>query len=190
MSEFVSDCRKEWRRLCVPDAVANEMASDLAADLAEAEAEGVAPEEVLGNGIFDARAFAASWAAARGVVPSTPRTWREIRRRGWMTVAGASVSVLAALAGLALLSHRHAASVAPGMLRRFIAGPLFVPRPLVIGPGPGGVLLMNGRSDLLGLILLIVGLGGSCLTLWLWHPWTSARRRSATEDNAGIPSYL
>jgi hypothetical protein len=41
VSEFVDECRREWRRLGVPDPVANEMAADLTADLEEAEAEGV-----------------------------------------------------------------------------------------------------------------------------------------------------
>ena len=62
MSSFVDECRKEWSRLGVPEAEANEMATDLEADLAEAKAEGVSPEEVLGNGYFDPRSFAASWA--------------------------------------------------------------------------------------------------------------------------------
>ena len=33
MSQFVEECRREWKRLGVPDPVANEMAADLAADL-------------------------------------------------------------------------------------------------------------------------------------------------------------
>jgi hypothetical protein len=36
VTEFVDECRSEWKRLGVPDAVANEMAADLAADLQEA----------------------------------------------------------------------------------------------------------------------------------------------------------
>jgi hypothetical protein len=50
VNDFVEKCRRERRRLRVPDAVANEMAADLEADLAEAEADGTSPEEVLGNG--------------------------------------------------------------------------------------------------------------------------------------------
>ncbi len=63
MNEFVDECRREWRRLGVPDPVANEMAADLTADLEEAEAEGGSPEDVLGNSAFDPRRFAAAWAA-------------------------------------------------------------------------------------------------------------------------------
>ena len=72
MSQFVDECRREWDRLGVPEAFANEMATDLEADLVEARADGVSPEEVLGNGFFDAKSFAASWAIARGVVSVTP----------------------------------------------------------------------------------------------------------------------
>ncbi len=74
MNEFVDECRREWRRLGVPDPVANEMAADLTADLEEAEAEGGSPEDVLGNSAFDPRRFAASWAAARGVTSSSAPT--------------------------------------------------------------------------------------------------------------------
>jgi hypothetical protein len=60
MSDFVEQCRLEWRRLGVPDALADEMATDLAADLTEAAAEGVTAEELLGNSASDPRSFAAS----------------------------------------------------------------------------------------------------------------------------------
>jgi hypothetical protein len=49
VNDFVEECRREWRRLRVPDRVANEMAADLKADLDEAEAEGASPEAVLGS---------------------------------------------------------------------------------------------------------------------------------------------
>jgi len=76
VNRFAEECRREWKRLRVPDSVADEMAADLAADLGEAEAEGVSAAEVLGSGASDARSFAAAWAAERGVVPSAP-----VRRR-------------------------------------------------------------------------------------------------------------
>ena len=72
MSQFVKACRREWSRLGVPEAAANEMAADLEADLAEAHADRASPEVVLGNGYFDAKSFAASWALARGVVNVRP----------------------------------------------------------------------------------------------------------------------
>ena len=46
MSDFVEQCRSEWRRLGVPDPLAEEMAADLASDLSDAEAEGVSAEEL------------------------------------------------------------------------------------------------------------------------------------------------
>ena len=78
MNEFVEDCRREWKRLGVPDPVANEMAADLEADLAEAAADGVSPEDVLGTGAFDPRSFAVSWAAERGLVRAAPVGRRRI----------------------------------------------------------------------------------------------------------------
>ncbi|MHB1925558.1 MAG: hypothetical protein ACYCSJ_12790, partial [Acidimicrobiales bacterium] len=72
MSSFVEQCREVWRRLGVPDPVANEMAADLTADLDEAEAEGGSLEDVLGNSAFDAPGFATAWAQARGVAPVPP----------------------------------------------------------------------------------------------------------------------
>jgi hypothetical protein len=67
MNEFIAECRKEWRRLGVPDHIANEMAADLRADIDEAESEGGSAEDVLGNSLFDPRQFAAAWAESRGV---------------------------------------------------------------------------------------------------------------------------
>ena len=43
MIEFVEECRQEWKRLRVPDPVANEMAADLEADLKEAGGRGHRP---------------------------------------------------------------------------------------------------------------------------------------------------
>ncbi len=90
MSEFLDACRREWRRLGVPDPIAGEMAADLEADLAQAEAEGVAAEEVLGSGAFDPTGFAATWAAERGVVPgSSPDAAKRPGRRwpSWPSTA-------------------------------------------------------------------------------------------------------
>lgn len=96
MSEFVEECRREWKRLGVPAPVANEMAADLAADLKEADAEGVSPEEVLGSSAFDPQSFAASWAAERGVIDH-PRS-RTLARKPLVLVA--LVLVLAAGIGV------------------------------------------------------------------------------------------
>src|SRR5947209_20614676 len=71
VSKFVKECRREWRRLRVPDSLANEMATDLTADLEEAKAEGASIEDVLGSSAFDPRSFARSWAASAGVVQAS-----------------------------------------------------------------------------------------------------------------------
>ena len=70
MSDFVEHCRGEWRRLGVPDALAEEMAADLTSDLEEAEADGISAQELLGSSAFDPRSFARSWAAERGSSPN------------------------------------------------------------------------------------------------------------------------
>ena len=128
MNEFVEECRREWKRLHVPDPIANEMAADLEADLKEAEAEGASPEEVLGSGAFDPRSFAASWAAERGVAQPTaapvsqptPRA-RPRRRLGVLAVlAGSALVGFVVLVGAALAFGRVRTSqavVAPAIRR-------------------------------------------------------------------------
>lgn len=95
MSAYVEECRQEWRRLGVPELLADEMASDLEADLAEAQTEGVAAEEVLGES--DPRRFAAAWASERGLVSETPPKQKS-RRRFWILLA-AGLVLLAFLLG-------------------------------------------------------------------------------------------
>ena len=197
MSEFVEACRREWRRLRVPDAVANEMAADLEADLKEAEAEGATPEDVLGSSAFDPRSFAAAWAAERGVIgPVAVRVERApVRSR---VIAALAVSALVAVAGIVL-----ALAAAPdGSTRMALArpagvkviGPFGLPGAKVIRPRAKGILglprlrfgvasvapappyvvnVSSGGDDLrtIGVILLIVGVGGLVLTLVYWSPW-------------------
>lgn len=83
MSAYVEECRREWRRLGVPDLLADEMAADLEADLAEAQTEGVAADEILGES--DPRRFAAAWASERGLVAEQPP--RKSRKRLWIALA-------------------------------------------------------------------------------------------------------
>jgi hypothetical protein len=84
MTAFVEECRREWKRLGVPDLLAEEMATELEADLAEAEADGVSAAEMLGES--DPRRFAASWAKERGLVPEQPQPLKS-RKRRWVWVA-------------------------------------------------------------------------------------------------------
>jgi hypothetical protein len=95
VSQFIEECRREWKRLRVPDPVANEMAADLEADLKEAEEEGASAEDVLGSGAFDPRAFAASWAAERGVIQA-PLPSVIVRPR--RSLAPAAIAACAAIA--------------------------------------------------------------------------------------------
>lgn len=116
MIEFVEECRREWKRLGVPDPIANEMALDLSADIEEAEADGGSAEDVLGNSLFDPRRFAAAWASARGVTPApTPidptgncHPWYRLA----VVVAISLFGVLAALAVAAALIGRHGVAIA------------------------------------------------------------------------------
>jgi hypothetical protein len=98
MTAFVKECRQEWKRLGVPDLLADEMAADLEADLAEAEAEGVSTAEIVGES--DPRRFAATWASERGLVPEQPLQKR--RRRIWPWIVVALVLVIMLPAWLAL----------------------------------------------------------------------------------------
>ena len=96
MSPFIEECRSEWKRLGVPDSMAEEMAAELEADLAEAEADGVSAAEMLGES--DPRRFAANWASERGLVAESPRLRR--RRWPWIAVAVALAFVFVIVLGL------------------------------------------------------------------------------------------
>jgi hypothetical protein len=171
MSEFLDACRREWRRLGVPDPVAAEMAAEIAADLGEAEAEGVPPEEVLGSSVFDPAGFAANWATERGVIPPTVPPPRAGRR--WVVVAalvcfafltaiGAGIAVLA-FHGADVVAVAHAAS------------------PRAILPQVHGFSRPVGSPDAdlrpVAVALLALGLAGIATTAALWA--RSARGRGS-----------
>jgi hypothetical protein len=147
MTDFVEQCRLEWRRLGVPDSLAEEMAADLAADLGEAEAEGHSAEEFLGS---DPRSFAASWAAERGIVPAPPSRGNA-RRRPLVLVA------FTALAAIVLI---------------FAARGLLTGTPL--GPGRH-VLVLGNLAAPVEWILLIFAIVALGFAVWLWWSWGHSR---------------
>jgi len=162
MNEFLDSCRREWRRLGVPDPVAAEMAAEIAADLEQAEAEGVPAEEVLGSSVFDPAGFAAAWAKERGVVPVPPAPIRPGRR--WVALAAlACFAALTAIgAGVAVLAFHGAEVVAVAQAAS----------PRVLLPEVRGFSRPVGSPDAdlrpVAVALLAVGLAGIALSAVLW----------------------
>jgi hypothetical protein len=111
VSEFIDECRREWKRLRVPEQTADEMAQELAADLEEAKADGVPAGDVLGSGASDPRGFAAAWAVERGV--THPRWPTTMRRSYLVLVVGVAVAVLAAVGAAIAISTSSPDSVTP-----------------------------------------------------------------------------
>jgi hypothetical protein len=188
VSVFVDHCRREWDRLGVPAAFANEMAADLEADLAEARADGVSPEEVLGNGYFDAECFAASWAIARGVVSVTPRDRNTIRVRSLVLALSALFGAVVAGVGFLILARPRfsAQAVAATSIRRFNGAP----PPILVNPHKFLFAGTGSAIDPLGWVLLIVGLSGLAAALWFWRPWSRRRGGTRLDQNIGMPSFL
>jgi hypothetical protein len=196
MSGFVDECRKEWSSLGVPEAEANEMAADLEADLAEAKAEGVSPEEVLGNGYFDPKSFAASWATSRGFVRSTRPARGTIQVR---TLALALVAVAAAAfvaLGLVFLLGTPAVNRGVSAAAPFASHLRRPPLPSLFVTPSGGHRVVFGSvvpPSLLaaGLVLVLVGLAGLGVVLWIWRPWSHRRGGpSGFDQNVGMPNFL
>jgi hypothetical protein len=188
VNQFVEECRREWKRLRVPDPVADEMAAELTADLDEAAAEGAWPEEVLGSAASDPRSFAAAWAAERGVVPSRSLTAR-LRERSALPVAIATLAIVAAV-GAALVvfaSPSASAPVASLRLSPVSAYPAKVEvaqQMMWVAAKAGGPRVWVPEADAhgsgvdihrVGSILLIAGIAGVILSLPLLFWWSSRR---------------
>jgi hypothetical protein len=159
VNEFVEECRREWKRLGVPDPIANEMAVDLTADIEEAEAEGGSAEDVLGNSLFDPRRFAAAWASARGVTspPASLDSFAPVHSdrhplsRPIVAACLAVVGFFVLLAAAAAVVGRH--GVAAASVSRFVFVPRStpVPRRIAISPPfhyfvPGPFGMPNGNA--------------------------------------------
>jgi hypothetical protein len=185
VNRFVQECRREWKRLRVPDAIANEMAADLSADLAEAEAEGASPEDVLGDAVFDAQSFAASWAAERGVVAPPQADAGRGRPATPLLLAGAVMLVTVLVGAVLVVSGSSGstearlaigASAAPfkefrrpglGRIQHLRTGKAVIVFPAKLAaPVPPGPFFVGGHVDDVahaGWILLLVGLVGSAI---------------------------
>jgi hypothetical protein len=171
MSDFVAQCRQEWKRLGVPDPLAEEMAADLASDLGQAEGEGVSPEQFLGGSAFDPRSFAATWATERGVVP-VPGPPGAARRRPLALVAFTSLAAVALIvAALLLLTGQPKVSLVASRARPPQAPALSaIPS---LPPGLGHRVQASAATPV-EWILLFLAIAALCFAGWLW----SNRRRS------------
>ena len=169
MSDFVDQCRREWRRLGVPDPLAEEMAADLTSDLGEAEAEGVSAEELLGSSVFDPRSFAASWAAERGIIPTAPSRGNARGRPLVLVAFTALAAITTVVTALLLLTGQPKVSVvASGTARPHLPSP----PPASLGPPDAGrVVLHTSASAPVEWILLFFAIVALGFAAWLWTRW-------------------
>jgi hypothetical protein len=165
MTDFVEQCRQEWKRLGVPDSPADEMAADLETDLAEAGAEGVSVEELLGSSAHDPRSFAASWAAERGIIPVPPT--RRTRRRPLVLVAFTAIAAVVLFgAALALATGNPKASIVQtGRPPAHLPGGLVRPTP------SRQVLLSANLAAPVEWVLLFLAVVALGFAVWLWANW-------------------
>jgi hypothetical protein len=170
MSDFVEQCRAEWKRLGVPESIAEEMAADLACDIREAEVDGISVEELLGSSASDPRAFAASWATERGIVQmrrgqANGRRWRLVLV-AFTGVAALALIVAALLLAtgepkVALVTSRAAPPHLPGSTASF-------------APPPGRV--QASAAAPIEWILLFLALVALAFSGWLWRWWWGRSR--------------
>ncbi len=64
VDEFVEECQREWDRLGVPPAVADDLTARLEAEI-EAAGDGTVPARIAGHSTHDVQAFAGTWARTR-----------------------------------------------------------------------------------------------------------------------------
>jgi hypothetical protein len=174
MSDFVEQCRQEWRRLGVPDPLAEEMAADLASDLTDAEAEGVSAEEFLGSSVFDPRSFAASWASERGVIPEPPGR-ENARRRPLALVAFTTIAAITLTAAALLLLTGN-----PKVTLTSSGRPAaHVPTPPAFSVPPDHVVPPANLSAPVEWILLFFAIVALSFAAWLWSNWRRSRPPTA-----------
>jgi hypothetical protein len=157
------------------------MADDLAADLHEAEAEGAHPEEVLGDGASDPRAFAAAWARERGLVQ--PHWSDRVRRPGVLLLGAAAVLASVGIATAMVVSSRSGGqpAVAPTAVSGTVSGTsMFVGNTArIVGTSiertrlmPSGIVLSPNVPD-----PPVLGRAPTSITTWVRNAGTTAIRR-------------
>ena len=171
MTDFVKQCRGEWKRLGVPDALAEEMATDLATDLREAEAEGVAAEEILGDSFSDPRAFAASWASERGIIPAPP-SQRHARRPPILVAFTALATIALIIAALLLLTGEPHVGIVTSRTEHHLPSP---PAGSVLPPAAAGRALHTSAAAPIEWILLLLAAAALGFAAWLWSRWGRSR---------------
>jgi hypothetical protein len=164
MNDFVEQCRCEWKRLRVPDPLAEEMATDLASDLTDAEAEGVSAEEFLGSSASDPASFAASWAAERGIIPE-PTSRGNARRRPVVLVAFTTLAAIAVIISALLLATGE-----PKLSLARRTSP----------PGPSRTVVSTSAAAPIEWILLFLAIVALGFAAWLWSSWSRSRPPTAT----------
>ena len=165
MSEFVEQCRREWRKLGVADPLAEEMAADLTSDLDEAEAEGVSAADYLGASASDPRSFAASWASARGIVPTPPGLERGRRRPGALVAftALAAITVIVAALLLATGEPKVALTTTRATLPHLPLPPAHAANTVH--------RVQTSAAAPVEWVLLIVAIAALSFSAWLWLRW-------------------
>jgi hypothetical protein len=161
MSDFVEQCRQEWKRLGVPDPLADEMAADLASDLGDAQAEGVSPEEFIGSD--DPRSFAASWATERGIIPA-PSGEENARHRPFILVAFTALAALTVIVAALLL--------ATGEPKLSLVTHGVQPARLPSQPSvPSGQVVTASAAAPIEWILLFGAVVALGFAAWMWARW-------------------
>jgi len=177
MSEFVEQCRAEWRRLGVADPLAEEMATDLASDLEEAEAEGVSVVEYLGRSLSDPRSFAASWAAERGIIPPPPGQEND-RRRPLALLAFTALAAITVIVAALLLATGE-----PKVALTARTTPSHLPTSRGGLGLPSGTVVHRVQASAAApveWILLFVALAALGFSVWLWLRWSRSRPSAAS----------
>lgn len=174
MNDFVEQCRREWKRLGVPDSIAAEMAADLASDIRDAEADGISVEELLGSSASSPRAFAASWATERGIVPV--RSGRSNSRRGRLALVAFTGVAATALIVAALLLATGEPKVS--LVTSRATPPHFLGATASFVPPPSRV--QASAAAPIEWILLCLAIVALAFSAWLWSRWGRSRLPMAT----------